>query len=215
MNDTTPADWQVTVTVPMALSAEQKDELFTVIADAVHDWEPDDRGGWDADVAGHPVEQQVGARRVNEFGELVDDCPHCEPTHGDPSRVSWGVFLDPLRDGDGQPTTLNVMKSDGAHVAESDADWLRSLIRTFGNQVAAEGAPSSIRVDEYARILAGSGAQHSPGWRAIAEQLAAVAAEHYRVEITERKEALRDMARKLDWALTLTDDIPASTVDGE
>jgi hypothetical protein len=59
-------------------------------------------------------------------------CPHCDPKHSDPSTRSWGVFVGSERDGDGQPTHLRVMVSDGSHVAESDAAWLWDLIQRHG-----------------------------------------------------------------------------------
>lgn len=61
-------------------------------------------------------------------GETEDACPHCSPRHGDPDTCSWGVYVNSDRDGDGQPIRLTVMKSDGAHVAESDAEWLRKKL---------------------------------------------------------------------------------------
>jgi len=56
-------------------------------------------------------------------------CPHCDPTHDDPTTRPWGVHVDLWRDGDGKPTSLRVGPSDGSHVAESDAEWLWRLIR--------------------------------------------------------------------------------------
>lgn len=56
-------------------------------------------------------------------------CRHCDPSHGSPHRGSWGVRVAPDVDGDGQPTHLVVQPSNGAHVAQPDADWLWLLIR--------------------------------------------------------------------------------------
>jgi hypothetical protein len=73
-----------------------------------------------------------------ELGSLLDlarkvtrlyACRHCDPSHGSPHRASWGVRIAPEVDGDGQPTHLIVQPSDGAHVAQFDADWLWLLIR--------------------------------------------------------------------------------------
>lgn len=61
-----------------------------------------------------------------------DACPHCDPEHGDPRQKSWGVRVGPWVDGDDQPTYLLVQPSDGAHVAQSDAEWLWQLIRDHG-----------------------------------------------------------------------------------
>jgi hypothetical protein len=62
--------------------------------------------------------------------EEKDSCPHCDPKHSTPN-VSWGVYVADTRDGDGQPTHLIVMKSDGAHVAQEDANWLFKLINNW------------------------------------------------------------------------------------
>lgn len=56
-------------------------------------------------------------------------CPHCPdghtpPDHGQP----WAVRVTDDRDGDGQPLRLAVERVAGAHVAETDAQWLRDLI---------------------------------------------------------------------------------------
>lgn len=61
-----------------------------------------------------------------------DECPHCDPTHAEPTSRPWGVYMSFERDGDGQPTHLRVSPSNGAHVAESDAVWLRQVIRNAG-----------------------------------------------------------------------------------
>jgi hypothetical protein len=46
--------WQISVRVPLSLPVEMRHALFAAVAKAVHDWEPDDRAGWDADVNGAP-----------------------------------------------------------------------------------------------------------------------------------------------------------------
>lgn len=63
---------------------------------------------------------------ITESPLLVNGCEHCPdghtaPDHGQP----WGAFVGPQRDGDGQPTQIIVARSAGAHVAESDAEWVR------------------------------------------------------------------------------------------
>jgi hypothetical protein len=60
---------------------------------------------------------------------MADDCEHCPdghtpPDHGQP----WGAFIGPQRDGDGQPMQIIVARSAGAHVAESDAEWVRARL---------------------------------------------------------------------------------------
>ena len=53
-------------------------------------------------------------------------CPHCPDGH----RVHqpWGAWVRPHRDSDGQPVSITVMPSAGAHVAESDAEWIQELL---------------------------------------------------------------------------------------
>lgn len=61
--------------------------------------------------------------------ELVPGCPHCPDGHTPPDHgQTWGAYLAPTRDGDGQPTTIHVARSGGAHVAESDAEWVRARL---------------------------------------------------------------------------------------
>ncbi|MEU5772658.1 hypothetical protein ABZ819_05050 [Streptomyces venezuelae] len=60
---------------------------------------------------------------------MADDCPHCPdghtpPDHGQP----WSAYLSPERDGDGQPMQIIVARSGGAHVADSDAEWIRTRL---------------------------------------------------------------------------------------
>ncbi|MFF3094190.1 hypothetical protein [Streptomyces cyaneofuscatus] len=57
-------------------------------------------------------------------------CPHCPDGHTPPDGGSqpWSAYLGPERDGDGQPTTIHVGRSGGAHVAESDAQWIRERL---------------------------------------------------------------------------------------
>src|SRR5690606_35154262 len=50
----TPDDgrlWAVTVTIPAHLDEGDRDDLFDLVADTAHRWEPDDRDGWDIDVS--------------------------------------------------------------------------------------------------------------------------------------------------------------------
>lgn len=43
---------------------------------------------------------------------------------------SWSVWInDSDRDHNGEPFRLDVRPSNGAHVTEEDAEWLRGLIR--------------------------------------------------------------------------------------
>lgn len=45
-----------------------------------------------------------------------------------PNRCSWSAWIGPERDSDGQPDIIHVAPSDGAHVTEADAQWVRSLL---------------------------------------------------------------------------------------
>ncbi|WP_328941567.1 hypothetical protein OG259_07790 [Streptomyces sp. NBC_00250] len=57
-------------------------------------------------------------------------CPHCPDGHAPADRGSqpWAVWVSEHRDGDGQPTILMVARTGGAHVAESDAEWMRARL---------------------------------------------------------------------------------------
>lgn len=68
----------------------------------------------------------------------MSDCAHCDPHHENPQLKNWGVHVSSERDGDGQPISLRVLPSDGAHVAESDARWLWELIKTHGGPEIAQ-----------------------------------------------------------------------------
>jgi hypothetical protein len=81
---------------------------------------------------------------------MADTCLHCGDGHTRPTGRYWGVYVAPARDGDGQPTTLHVAPSDGAHVAESDAEWLRALID--GDQTSASQIVDEILAPLKARV---------------------------------------------------------------
>jgi hypothetical protein len=81
--------WTVTVEVPMALPDEAKDSLFTAVADAVHDWEPADRDGWDAMVGAgrtvHDLRYQLAEERVERIRAALDSAKQCQDSL-DPSE---------------------------------------------------------------------------------------------------------------------------------
>lgn len=58
----------------------------------------------------------------------ADGCPHCPDGHKRPDRQPWSAWVSEARDGDGQPMTIHVARSNGAHVAESDAQWIREQL---------------------------------------------------------------------------------------
>ena len=57
------------------------------------------------------------------------DCEHCIDGHRSPLSRPWAAWVGSERDSDGQPTHIRVAPTAGQHVAESDAEWLRDLIR--------------------------------------------------------------------------------------
>ena len=57
------------------------------------------------------------------------DCEHCIDGHRSPLSRPWAAWVGAERDSDGQPTHVRVAPTAGQHVAESDAEWLRDLIR--------------------------------------------------------------------------------------
>lgn len=58
------------------------------------------------------------------------NCPHCPDGHTPADRGSqpWSAHVGAERDGDGQPMQIIVSRSAGAHVAESDAEWIRARL---------------------------------------------------------------------------------------
>ncbi|SHI67520.1 hypothetical protein [Streptomyces sp. 3214.6] len=59
-------------------------------------------------------------------------CPHCPDGHQSPTGGSqpWSAWVAAERDGDGQPVQITVARSAGAHVAESDAQWVRERLNS-------------------------------------------------------------------------------------
>lgn len=48
--------WQIRVTLPYGVVTDDAlNALFAAVADAVYDWEPANRDGWDVDVDGGPA----------------------------------------------------------------------------------------------------------------------------------------------------------------
>jgi hypothetical protein len=72
--------------------------------------------------------------------ETQADCPHCPDGHTLPTRGSqpWSAWVDSARDGDGQPMQIIVARSAGAHVAESDAQWMRDVLNGRADASAQE-----------------------------------------------------------------------------
>ncbi|WP_240964348.1 hypothetical protein [Streptomyces sp. C1-2] len=74
------------------------------------------------------------------------DCEHCPDGHtpADSGSQPWGVWVGTERDGDGQPTTIHVARSGGAHVAESDAEWIRARLNGPEDTRPAPTRPSTV-----------------------------------------------------------------------
>ncbi len=77
----------------------------------------------------------AGPERAAEARTGVPGCPHCPDGHTPPDGGSqpWAVWVSAACDGDGQPTTIHVARSGGAHVAESDAEWIRKRLNITPN----------------------------------------------------------------------------------
>lgn len=62
---------------------------------------------------------------------MNEECPHCPDGHApaDGGSQLWSAWVSPKgKDGDGQPLMITVCRSGGAHVAESDAQWIRDKL---------------------------------------------------------------------------------------
>ncbi len=70
----------------------------------------------------------VPPARLLPAGGNIAGCPWCPDGHRDPNRRPWSVSMKRRDDGE-PPAVLQVAPSAGGHVAESDAAWLRELIR--------------------------------------------------------------------------------------
>lgn len=100
-----------------------------------------------------PLGPSVGRpQRVDSTPLDLDRCPHCPDGHQPSDRRPWAAWVTETRDGDGQPTTIHVARSDGAHVAEQDAAWIRDVL----NGRAARGETRTefgVRVDDDGAVI--------------------------------------------------------------
>jgi hypothetical protein len=76
----------------------------------------------------------------------MSTCPHCPDGHRDPESRHWGAWIAPDLDSDGQPTHLRVEITNGAHVAESDAEWVRQRLMAPGQVVKSGTMRGCFRV---------------------------------------------------------------------
>lgn len=92
---------------------------------------------WDRITDAEAIHGHGGATRIAWIDpEPIDwynadmSCPHCPDGHTPPTGGSqpWGAFVSSHRDSDGQPTEIIVCRTAGAHVAESDAEWVRCVL---------------------------------------------------------------------------------------
>ena len=81
-----------------------------------------------------------GGRRYWTAGRKQQDppCPHCPDGHTPPDGGSqpWSAYLSEVHDGDRQPLQIIVARSAGAHVSESDAQWVRDVLN---GRIARDG----------------------------------------------------------------------------
>lgn len=82
-------------------------------------------------------------------------CEHCIDGHRSPESRPWAAWVAEERDSDGQPTHIRVSPTGGQHVAESDAEWLRTLMRSGAPHAAGRlvGEPTDEQVDRAAKAL--------------------------------------------------------------
>jgi len=73
-----------------------------------------------------------------ETGQGPDPCSACPDGHtpADLGSQPWAVWVSDHRDGDGQPAILMVARTGGAHVAESDAEWMRARLNDRADRAA-------------------------------------------------------------------------------
>jgi hypothetical protein len=102
----------------------------------------------------------------------VSACEFCPDGHEDPTRRPWAVYVHPSQsDYDGQPISLVVSKTGCQHVAESDAEWLRQVIRDARYRPTSELLRERNEAEEKLERLAVFVAdlQHITGARYIAD----------------------------------------------
>ncbi len=171
--------WQVSVRVPMDLPREMRDSLSEALAAAVHDWEPQDRDGWDVEVSGHPTYQPCPDARAHTGG-LPDDCGHPEhisarqirdclaqPAEENTARVRVlidqyaaedpgdGEFEAGFRRGDVAPEAFDALRAATGHNSEIDQRIGAALLKA--QRPAGESGPR-LEVDDeagpwYIRLL--------------------------------------------------------------
>lgn len=173
--------------------------------------------------------QALADLRVSELptshGTLpVNGCKHCPDGHtpSDGGSQSWSVWVGPERDGDGQSTTLHVARSAGAHVAESDAEWIRQRLNPVNEAdhcpPAAPLTPEreqQLRQQIAAALYERESPPREPEWasvypadREVFEAMADVVLPVMRAAMAaERARALTETEqRMLEYALDLADD---------
>ena len=76
------------------------------------------------------------------------DCEHCPDGHtpADSGSQPWSAYVASERDSDGQPTHLIVGRSGGAHVAQSDAEWIRQRLNPAENPREPQPRPYTGRL---------------------------------------------------------------------
>lgn len=67
-----PADWRITIDIPVSVPLSERDRLYTVVQEVLHNWEPADRDGWDAHLGAGPADHTVEAYAERLEKELED-----------------------------------------------------------------------------------------------------------------------------------------------
>lgn len=79
---------------------------------------------------------------------MTDECEFCPDGHEAPERRPWAVYVDRVHlDHDEQPVSLIVCKTGGQHCAESDAEWLRQVIRDGKSDASLRAELAEARAD--------------------------------------------------------------------
>jgi hypothetical protein len=91
--------WTVAVEIPMGLPDEMRRSLFETVTAAVAEWEPADRDGWDAGVAGYPTahERDRALRAERERDAAKADAKQWHDTYQQSANAT-DVFLANLLD---------------------------------------------------------------------------------------------------------------------
>jgi hypothetical protein len=95
-----PDSWEVRVVVPYRLPSEELEALFDAVADAAHNWEPEDRDGWDMDISAGPTHLNDTVKTQRERRD--EDAIEKRGGHASPARPIRQADLPKVPAGPGQ-----------------------------------------------------------------------------------------------------------------